>query len=686
MITLTQKEFEQKYGKPAVQSFSRINQAQALRDRLADVGFSTADTITGAIKGEGQFAGQSATRRGITATAAGFSSVPRGALAMAPEPVRSGLEFAGGKIAQGFDSLTGTIADTELFKGAAGQQVMNANGTVDYVPNNLGVLEEGLGVSSGLGEISGNILGAGETALVGNIVQQAVAKSTKVISSAKNLSKSADDTFKTATNLRTKVQEIVGEQSVGPQVQASAERLVQKPAFLEGTAGRTDDVVSQYDKYFDQSAKAINDIKVDPAISVVGSKIGDAFNTVVSQRRDVGKALGDELKQYGNLRVSVKQPVDNFLAEMKDSGLSYNPRTREFTSFQGTKFAPDEIEMLEQFFTRMKLLGESPAVKDIDNFIARTRTDLAFTKGRTGVLGTTNAERLINGGMAELREALNPQVNGIQQLNRYWEVNQTYAKLSDFVEEGSKYLGKLTQSGDFAKDASVAKSAVQSILNNGKKDFLVEIEALTGYNALDDAVLALQAMKDAGDFRGLSLLQAMKDDGIPTSKAGFTGLLIDKAMDMGKQVVAGSPDQQTRAFLKSLQAKAKQASKELSEPDKKVKAPKDTPRTKQIAEVESKIAKNVEAQKAAVKAKDFKLVAQLKKIYKALVAELKDLVQFAKDNHRSESGKINFFAARKAKPEAPSDKAFRIRTEDYWRERGWQVSKDGERLIKIKKK
>lgn len=65
----------------------------------------------------------------------------------------------------------------------------------------------------------------------------------------------------------------------------------------------------------------------------------------------------------------------------------------------------------------------------------------------------------------------------------------------------------------------------------------------------------------------------------------------------------------------------------LSIPDKVVKAKADLPKTKEIKEVESQIAKNVADQKKAIKAGDFTLVQALKEVYTALVEELKKLVK-----------------------------------------------------------
>lgn len=339
----------------------------------------------------------------------------------------------------------------------------------------------------------------------------------------------------------------IAKNNVNPQLESSAKRL-----FLEGT-NKLESPVATYEKYLTQSKSAIEDIKVDPAISTVGENIGNAFEKVINQRKNVGKILGEELTKNGKIKINVSEPKSAFLNELGNNGLSYNPKTNSLTSFQGTKFVPEEISMLNKFTKNLKALGDNPSVSSIDNFITKTRSELNFTKGKTGVMGTTNAERIINEGISNLKQSLNPAVNKNASLAKYWQANQAYSDLSSFVDEGSTFLGKKTLSGDFAKDASLAKSSVQSILNQGKKDFLIELQNLTGYDAIDDSVMALQAMTDAGDYRGLSLLQAISDSGIPTSKTGMSQKIIDYFMEKAGRAVLGTPEQQTRAFLQSLE-------------------------------------------------------------------------------------------------------------------------------------
>jgi hypothetical protein len=80
-------------------------------------------------------------------------------------------------------------------------------------------------------------------------------------------------------------------------------------------------------------------------------------------------------------------------------------------------------------------------------------------------------------------------------------------------------------------------------------------------------------------------------------------------------------------ILEKAKATSEQPAKiDLTKPDIKVGVPKSFPKTKEIIQLEGRIAKNVEAQKTAIKAGDFTLVATLKDVYNALVEKLKEVI------------------------------------------------------------
>lgn len=79
---------------------------------------------------------------------------------------------------------------------------------------------------------------------------------------------------------------------------------------------------------------------------------------------------------------------------------------------------------------------------------------------------------------------------------------------------------------------------------------------------------------------------------------------------------------------------------DLTKPDARVGVKKNIPKTPEITKLEGQIAKNVAAQKAAIKAGDFTLVAKLKEVYQHLVAKLKEIIQTIKDTPNKQGGFI----------------------------------------------
>jgi hypothetical protein len=507
--------------------------------RVGNVIQNAGDKVSDAITGDGEFAERSVIRRGFDATAEAFKAVPGVAFASAPKPIRAGLSKVGNVLSAGFNKLVGAIGDNDLL-----QKWVMEN------PEAAKVVEEVAGSLKSSGEISGVILSANQLA---KGLQSGVDKTSEVVqSTTESLKNTADDAFTWGKALKEKIRTKVGESAVDPQFKASADRLVDSTNGLKSTVDRLDDPVAAYDQYLSQSKNAITDIKVDPAISQVGEKIGNAFDDVVNQRRDIGTIMGEELKKVGNIKVDVVDDFATLETQLKDAGLVYDAVKHKLISSGSSKLATPDIKLLQDYIDDFNKLGSSPSVAQIDAHLSRTKSMVDYAKSAQGMTSTTPGERLIKIAQESLRTKLTPEGSGITDLASYAEARSIYSELSNFIDEGANYLGKLTQSGDFARDASLAKSAVQSILNQGKKDWLIKLESLTDYNAMDDAVLALQAMKDAGDFRGLSLLETMREGTIPTSPTGLTQKIWNFAIDQGKRVVAGTAEEQTRAFLKSL--------------------------------------------------------------------------------------------------------------------------------------
>ena len=117
-----------------------------LQERLAEVGSSTAEAFREGTSGSGSFLGD--VRGGTEAVAALATAVPRGALALAPEPVRKGVEVAGEKIGAGFEKVTDFLSETRPI-----QEIKERT-------EQGGATEQVLGTLGAAGEIAGTIAGA----------------------------------------------------------------------------------------------------------------------------------------------------------------------------------------------------------------------------------------------------------------------------------------------------------------------------------------------------------------------------------------------------------------------------------------------------------------------------------------------------------------------------------------------
>lgn len=365
---------------------------------------------------------------------------------------------------------------------------------------------------------------------------------------------------------------------------------------LKTSASRIEAPVETYNKFVDMAKQAKTDVKADPPLAKVGEEIGNNFEKVVKMRQGAGKTMGAELEKVGSIKTDTSSALSDFQNKIKEQGIKISntktakgviptltlsndtasipkeptidfktgmpevPKTEgsqvsknSTLSTNGqTKFTGEDVNILQKYHNDLKGLGKNPTIKDLDAFMSRVPKELDVYKSQNNIIGTTNAERIIKGSLSDLREQLNPKTTGNKALKPYYDARTKYSNLSSFIEDNQSFLGKKTASGDFAKDASLAKSSVQSLLNNGKKDFLVQLEKLTGYKGLDKSIMALQAMKDVGDARGTSLLQTLSED-LPHSASGVTKQIIDYVGGKIKDRIAGTPEEQTRRFLQRLE-------------------------------------------------------------------------------------------------------------------------------------
>jgi len=332
-------------------------------------------------------------------------------------------------------------------------------------------------------------------------------------------------------------QNYLSRKNVGENFEQSIKRLAPEEPLVK------------YNEFFEQEMRFKGDIKQDTAIGVVGGRIGNAYDKVIALRRSVGNKMGEEIKKVGDIKVSLEDAFPKLEQTLFDSGVIIKGKKAVLSNT--SKITSQEKKIIEQYINELNKLGANPTAGQLDAFLSRMPTEIDIFKSKNNVTKITNGERIIKGNLAELRNSLSPTNNPL--FADYFKARTDYASLSKFLDEGASFLGKKTQAGDFAKDASLAKSSVQSILNQGKKDWLLVLEDLTGYQALDESVLALQAMKDAGNFRGSSLLDLLTEGSkVPKSAKDIPTKILEFGAEQAGKKFAGSPTEQTVRTIESI--------------------------------------------------------------------------------------------------------------------------------------
>lgn len=311
-----------------------------------------------------------------------------------------------------------------------------------------------------------------------------------------------------------------------------------------------------YKDYFQKTKDALADTKKDNAIQDLGSKIGDLFRNVVGQRQVAGKALGTQLKTVEDKPIDISATQDAIHHDLADNKVAFDPKEGEIINTGNqSKLTGADKTLLGKYMTQLQSLGDNPTVGDLDAFIGRIPREIKELKATNNITFKTNAERIIGNSLDALR-------GHFDQFPEYNTARQKFADLAQFTSQNAAKLGKMTPTGDFAKDASLAKRSVQSNLDNGSKDFLMELGERTGFPIVDHAVLALQAMKDAGDYRGASLLEntmgkALTQGHIPVTATDMMNTAAGHLIKAGAQKFIGTPYEQTVRYLESLENGAK---------------------------------------------------------------------------------------------------------------------------------
>jgi len=510
----------------------------SVTDRLAEVGQGNADKISQAIKGEGQYQGQSPLTRGIAATATGFNTVPQAAVALAPEPIRKGVEVVGGAVGDAFKAFTDLI-------GSNPQLQKFTQDHPDATSKIIGTLQG----ASDLGAISGNILGAQgvanslakTTSLVGDTAKGVTEK---IVTTAGDTienfgSKITTPSVTNATRVSLNPKEAL--KSTGQDIVVTVGGKQKKLSELTPTENTKMQFSTEksINKFTQEAEKFKNNRnpKNDPT-EIVGNRVDAALNFADRKRQYVGKKMGEIEQKYAGDSLPIGEKTLNQFSET-------------LKSIDNPKFGVDTadapiVKKLVTDFDNLEKGGASIAdrldfVRSWDKYL----NDAKDAFGNFKENATVNAR--IQGAVKTLK---NETVDAIAAKDKVYKGLRTqYSTFKKLDDIGNSLLGKSGALGDRIKGGATVKRALKSNSDAGARQFLTQLKELTGYDAIKDGDLALTAMENVGDFQGLSLLEVLK-----SGKSGIVGSVLEKAQSM---VVGDSAARVKNYIKKGVNPKAK---------------------------------------------------------------------------------------------------------------------------------
>lgn len=264
----------QKYR--ATQTSTTTQAQNGVQDRLAQVGTETGQRISSAIQGTGQYAESSPLRRGVEATAAGFSAVPKGAVALAPEPVRKGINFVTEQVGSAFKGLTDWIGSNKSLQEFTQKNPEATKAIIDVA----GTLSAG-------GEIASNILAVDGAVKVGN---KAKAGTTQAFNAGKTAGAQVVDKTKSYIQSKGGVRQIVAPQK---DIVGATGEVIQ---------GKTKDVAKAIDTF-----KQV-DISGVKTFDDLGKRIDD---TIKSNRTTYKSELAKDTRPFTTNEATIRTSVGN---------------------------------------------------------------------------------------------------------------------------------------------------------------------------------------------------------------------------------------------------------------------------------------------------------------------------------------------------------------------------------------
>lgn len=276
--------------------------------------------------------------------------------------------------------------------------------------------------------------------------------------------------------------------------------------------------------------KVDRNVKNGSPVEIVGSRADKALQVADAKRQVVGRKMGDIETKYANEVIPLTENSTNQFTKLQNtlSDSSYGQGLKDIKPIQA---------MVDDF---AKLNENGLTVAERNNFV---RAYDKILRDATDPFGNFKENASVYTEMSNaLKSIKNETVDALTAKDKiYRGLRKQYAehiKLQDF---GDALLGKDGLLGEKVKGAATVKRAIQSNSDAGARQFLGKLKEITGYDAIRDGDLALTAMKNVGDYQGLSLLEVLND-----GKSG----IIKKGLEAVQDKLVGNEAQRVKKFIK----------------------------------------------------------------------------------------------------------------------------------------
>lgn len=462
---------------------------------------------------------------------AGLFNAVSAPLAPAFKPIGDVVNYAGDK-----------LSNTNLIKGAAGNETVKSNGAVEYKPNLSAdrVLEDINNTNAIAGGVAGSKLannaGTSVTKVISGTIDDALETISKPFGDIKGgkinmLDKISEPNVSEATKVSLNPVEVLKNKnqdflvSVGGKNKKISELNINDKTQIKDSTARSLKTFKKEAETFKKNRNPLND-----PTEIVGQRVDKALTFADKKRQFVGQKMGEIEQKYTNESLPISEKT-------------LEPFVETIKNFDNPKFGMDTANAptVRKLVSDLDALNKNGAtIGERLEFIRSWDTYLRDSKDGFGNFkeNATVNQRIQNAVKALKEET----VNSISTKDKiYRGLRSQYRTFKSLDEIGNSLLGKDGALGDRIKGGATVKRALKSNSDAGARQFLIKLKELTGYDALKDGDLALTAMELAGDYQGLSLLEVLKQ-----GKSG----VINKLFEKGQDLLIGNNSKRIEKYIK----------------------------------------------------------------------------------------------------------------------------------------